>query len=504
MEAGIISIVPIIITLVFAIWSRNIIFSLFLGTLCGVLLINGPNPFTGLSVLIDTYLLGQVSKSYNASILILVAFIAGLVGLMENSGGARAFASTMTRHISSRIRAQLAVWASGALIFFTDTGSPLIIGPIFRPITDALKISRAKLAWIIDSTASPIAVLIPFLAWGLYAQGLIANEFNGLAINKSAMLVYIEAIPFQFYTILSVAMVPLIAVTRSDFGPMKKAEEAAKQGLDYVDVKLHSANDNSNLNNDKAKPNMVWLPLSVMIFVMIALLIPHGLPMNMEKIPSRVFISSLSTGYICAAVVLIFQMAFYKIRNLSEGFSLYIHSISKIMHVLIILVLAWALGAIGKDLGAPAFVASMVDGTLSPFLIPVTAFLIGAVISFATGSSWGTYAILFPIIIPISHQFDVSMAVSIGAVLSGGMFGDHCSPLSDTTILSAAGADCDPLLHVKTQLPYASLVGVCSLVAFVIAGLTNSIWSLAVGAVLLVSALMVIKYWTKHRDQETD
>ena len=213
--------------------------------------------------------------------------------------------------------------------------------------------------------------------------------------------------------------------------------------------------------------------------------------MDMANMPSNAFRASLSTGYICAAGVLMLLMRHYGVRSLSGGFALYLESMSKVVSVLIILVLAWSLGAIGKDLGAPAYISALIDGRLPAYLIPAVVFVVGGIISFSTGSSWGTYAILIPLTIPIAHQFDAPMYVAIGAVLSGGLFGDHCSPISDTTILSATGAGCSQIDHVKTQIPYAMFNGSCSLISYVVAGITGSIWALGLGMLLMLSLIHI-------------
>ncbi|MDA8599293.1 hypothetical protein N9L44_10450 [Porticoccaceae bacterium] len=492
-QTGLFSLAPVIITLVLSVWSRNVVLGLFVGVFSGVLLLNGPNLFTGMSIMVEQYLVAQASNSANVGILLLMIFVAGLVGLMEKSGGAAAFAGMMTRFITDKIKAQTAAWSSGALLFFTDSGTPLIVGPLFRPIVDGLKISRAKLAWIIDSTASPVAVLIPFIGWGLYSQGLISQEYGSLGIDESAFLAYIKAIPFQFYSILAVVMVPLVIMAKADFGPMKKAEEDCAKGIIMESAEALEAEVVSKTSLQKAKPIMVWLPLGSMLIVMFALLVPQGFPMDMANMPSNAFRASLSTGYICAAMILMVLMWRFGVRTLGGSFALYLESMSKVITVLIILVLAWSLGAIGKDLGAPSYIAGLIDGRLPTYLIPATVFIVGGVISFSTGSSWGTYAILIPLTIPIAHQFDVPMYVAIGAVLSGGLFGDHCSPISDTTILSATGAGCSQIDHVKTQFPYAIFNGSCSLVAYIVAGITGSVWALGLGMLLMLVGLFILK-----------
>ena len=493
MDATIFSILPVIITLLVAVWSRNVIFGLTVGVFCGVLMLNGPNPFTGMSIMVQDYLVAQAATRSHMGIILLMVFIAGLVGLMEKSGGAAAFAGMIIKYITGKTKAQTGAWISGSLLFFTDSGTPLIVGPLFRPITDGLKISRAKLAWIIDSTASPVAVLVPFIGWGIYSQDYIRQEFDKLGMSDSAFDAYVQAVPYQFYSIIAVIMVPAIIFAKADFGPMKKAEDNCQMGIMLEDADTLKAEAVTDQAQSKAKPIMVWLPLSVMLTVMFGLLVPQGFPTDMGNMKDSAFRGALSTGYMFAAIVLLLLMAFYKVRTLSDGFLLYLKSMSNIVSILAILVLAWSLSALGDQLGTARYISGLVDGNLPPFLIPATVFLVGAIISFSTGSSWGTYAILFPLIIPLAHQFDVSMYVSIGAVLSGGLFGDHCSPISDTTILSATGAGCSQIDHVKTQIPYALFNGACSLLAFIVAGLTSSLWALALGVGLMIGGLLALK-----------
>ncbi|PHS41506.1 MAG: sodium:proton exchanger [Robiginitomaculum sp.] len=495
-DAGFFSLLPVLVTLAIAVWTRNVVLGLFLGVFSGVLLLNGINPFTGMSIMVEDYLVAQAAKSSNMGILILMIFIAGLVGLMEKSGGAAAFASMMIKYINGKIKAQMGAWASGCLLFFTDSGTPLIVGPLFRPIIDGLKISRAKLAWIIDTTASPVAVLIPFIGWGLYTQGLIGEEYKTLGITESPFVSYVKAVPFQFYSLMAVIMVPLFVFSKTDFGPMKIAEDNAAKGIVAKDQDSEVLEKGMADANAKAKPILVWLPLSIMLTIMFSLLFSKGFPFDMSNLPSNAFRASLATGYVFAAVALISLMAWYGIKSLADGFALYLSSISRIINILAILVLAWSLGAVGKDLGAPAYIAALIGGNIPAFLIPVIAFMVGGIISFSTGSSWGTYAILIPLVVPLAFQFDISMYVCIGAVLSGGLFGDHCSPISDTTILSATGAGCSHLEHVKTQLPYAVFNGICCLAAFVVAGLTGSAWALLVAAGLMLVGMTAIKRFT--------
>ena len=496
-NVGFISIIPVLLTLIISVWTRNVILGLFIGVFTGVIILNGLNPITGMSLMIEKYIVPQMTDSFHVGILILMVLIGGVVGLMEQSGGAIAFASMVIKYITSKVKAQLAAWTSGTLLFFTDSGTPLIVGPLFRPIVDGLKISRVKLAWIIDSTASPVCVLIPFIGWGLYSQGLIAAEYKQLGLTENAFSVYLHAIPFQFYSLLAIFMVPIVAIFKADFGPMKKAEINCQNGIKLPNESNKQLDMVSEETLSKAKPILVWLPLTIMLLVTFGLLLPLGFPFDIANIPGTAFRYSLSTAYIFAAIVLILLMAKFDIKTLKEGFNLYLKSMSNIISILIILILAWSLGAIGKDMGLPNYIVGLTEGSFSPIFLPLISFYVGAIISFATGSSWGTFAIMMPLIIPMAHQFDAPMYVSIGAVLSGGLFGDHCSPISDTTILSATGAGCSQIDHVKTQLPYALYNGVCCSIAFIYAGYTGSIWGLGLGAGLMLVGLMLIAFKNK-------
>lgn len=454
----------------------------------GVVILNGFNPGIIISLMVSDYFVPQMLSPSQSGILVLMCFIGGLVALMEKSGGAVAFASSMTHIITSRLKAQIATWATGIMIFFSDLGTPLIVGPIYRPITDKLKISRVKLAWIIDTTASPVAVLIPFIGWGVYSMGLIEGEFLEIGRDETSFDAYVAAIPFQFYSLFAIMMVPLVAFSGYEFGPMARAEQQAQarellrddSGLEILD----------NLSHPKAKAIFVWLPLLVMVGLLFTLLTPYGFPLN--PVPSLVFRGALSSAYFYSSMTLIVLLLFYGVKTFKESMVIYFSGVSRMTSVLIILVLAWSLSEVGKNLGTAQFIISMAEGNFYPFLLPVVAFLFGGLMSFATGSSWGTYAIMMPLIIAVADALGAPMHVSIGAVLSGGMFGDHCSPISDTTILAASGAGCSQFDHVRTQLPYELFNGSICVVSYVMAGLTESNLVFLPGMVLLTMGLYLL------------
>ncbi|WP_122032738.1 Na+/H+ antiporter NhaC family protein [Aliivibrio sp. EL58] len=506
-QTDITSLIPIVITLLISLTTRNVVVGLFAGVLSGVAMLNGLfthlDPLETFGVMVKSYISPQLTDSYNAGVIVLLVFIGGFVALMEKSGGGYAFADKVTIWVRSKFQAQTSAWLGGIVIFFSDLGTPLIVGPVFRPLFDKLKISRQKLAFIIDSTSSPVAILIPFIGWGVYIMGLIQKEFLALSVTDiSDWDAFIGAIPFQFYAILAIGIVPLVAFKKLDFGPMARAEQAAEQG------NAHVSSDVSKeiFTHKNAKASFVWGPLLVMGIVLCSMLVPLGFPF--EKVSGSVFRSALSTAYFFAAATLIGLMALYKVRGWSEGISVYMKGMGNMMQVAIILILAWSLSSVGKELGAAAYIAEQAQSGFPHWLVPAVAFLLAAIISFATGSSWGTFAIMMPLVIPTAIAIDAPLYASIGAVLSGGLFGDHCSPISETTILSSTGAGCDQFEHFKTQLPYALLNGGIALISFVIAGFVENVlifvFALCVQVALVFTLAKIATEKNKYTGKESE
>ncbi|WP_305846083.1 Na+/H+ antiporter NhaC family protein [Photobacterium kishitanii] len=459
------SLIPILVTLTLSLITRNVVIGLFTGVLSGVFMLTTINPIAAFGIMVSDYLVPQLTNSYNAGVIVLLIFIGGFVALMEKSGGGHAFASKVTHKIKTSSRGQISAWLGGIGIFFSDLGTPLIVGPIFRPLFDKLKLSRQKLAFIIDSTSSPVAILIPFIGWGVYIMSLMQKEFSALGSDISDWDAFIRAIPYQFYAILAIAIVPLVALKKLDFGPMAQAEIDAQQGKSHG----HSNAELISFTHQNAQASFVWMPLLVMAFILILMLAPLGFPF--EKVSGSIFRAALSSAYFFAAITLILLMARYKVRKLNDGINVYLKGMGNMVQVAIILILAWTLSTVGKQLGAADYIAQQAQAGFPYWLVPAVAFLLSAIISFATGSSWGTFAIMMPLVIPTAFAIDAPLYVCIGAVLSGGLFGDHCSPISETTILSSTGAGCDQFEHFRTQLPYAVLNGAIAFISFVIAGL---------------------------------
>lgn len=495
MNYGWLSLLPPIVAVVMAIKSKNVILSLFCGGFVGTLIFCMGNPFLAVKSMIGDYFFVQLTDSYNAGVIVLVIFIGGFIKLMEKSGGAQAFSKFVYRFVNTKLKAQMCAWAGGIIIFFSDLGTPLLVGPVFRPLFDKLRISREKLAWILDSTSSPVAILIPFIGWGVYIMGLIQAEFTNLNIAQSDYTTFVQAIPFQIYAILAILMIPLIAFTGKDFSQMRRAEERAmKNEFDFEGQTEEGMEKVDGYSMKNARPAMVILPIVIVFVTLFVTLAPLGFPFT--KVDGNEFRVALTMGYFFGALALMALIRIYKVMTFKDTFKIYVNGMKNMTDVAVTLVLAWSLGSMISGLGTADFIVTgMKAVNFSAGLIPAAIFLFGTFVSFSTGSSWGTFAIMMPLAIPMAHAFSIPYAIAVGAVLSGGLFGDHCSPISDTTILSSTGAECDLVDHVKTQLPYAVINGVIAFLAYLFAGFTGS----PLAVVLAVLALVIVVFvWNKR------
>jgi Na+/H+ antiporter NhaC len=476
-EPGLSSLFPVVITLVVALLARNVLIGLFTGVVGGVLMIGDTGILNFIPTLVQDHLVPEVADSYNASVLVLLAFIGGFVKLIERSGGGPAFASSAARWVVNRTRTQLAAWAGGVMIFFSDLGTPLIVGPVFQPLADKLKVSRQKLAFILDSTSSPVAILVPFIGWGVFIMSIIADAFAANGISDSEWNAFVAAIPFQVYAWLAIALAPVLAVLNFDFGPMRHTQpnpiEAAAEPV----------------AGGNAKPSLVWAPLLVLGSVLFAVLVQLGFPE--QQVAGSDFRAALSAAYFFAALLLFGLLLGNRLQTAATAIGNYIEGMSGMMSIAATLVLAWALGDISAELGTGNYVAALARDGIAAGFLPAVVFLLAAVISFATGSSWGTIIIMMPLAVPAAIGIDAHMPVVIGAVLSGGLFGDHASPVSETTILSATGAGTTPLEHFRTQVPYALVNGGLAILAFLVAGHQPLSW-IALAAVFTQLLLMLI------------
>jgi Na+/H+ antiporter NhaC len=478
------SLVPVLVTLIVALTARNVLVGLFSGVFVGVAMVADTSLLLFLPALVKEHIVPEVADTYNASVLVLLVFIGGFVRLIEFSGGGTAFAQVAARWVSGKARAQIASWIGGVMIFFSDLGTPLIVGPVFVPLMDRLKISRQKLAFILDSTSSPVAILIPFIGWGVFIMSVIADAFSANGVATSEWDAFVAAIPYQLYAWLAVAMVPVMTALNFDYGPMAKAEKE-------VNTRIRIQPISPVEEYSRAKPVLVWLPLVVLGVTLFATLNHYGFPF--EQVAGSDFRAGLSAAYFLAAVVLVFLIVYTGVQDLLDTFASYIEGMTGMMPIAATLVLAWALGSISETLGTGAYVADLARGGLPGGLLPAVIFLLAAIISFATGSSWGTIIIMMPLAVPAALATDAALPVVIGAVLSGGLFGDHSSPVSETTILSSTGAGTTPLEHFRTQMPYAVTNGAIALSGFIFAGYFDLPWIAAFAIVSQVGLLLFLR-----------
>lgn len=492
------SILPPLVAITLAFVTKNVVVSLFIGVFSGAYMIvlqTGPK----LSAIIRGFVLmtqefvAALSDSWNAGIVVQTFTIGGLIALVAVMGGTRAIAEKLSKSARSAATAQIYTWLMGIFIFFDDYANLLTVGPIMRPVTDKMKVSREKLAFIIDSTAAPIADIALISTWIGYELGLIKHGYAALGIDANAYSVFIHTIPYRFYSLLILAFIFISAKWRRDFGPMLKAERRARiEGKVIADgANVMSAVDTERLevaNNTPLKVSNALVPVLTLIIGAFAALFYNGYQ-NILASGDPALIASVSGSFsfvflrecfaesnasialtqaaIFASLVAIFMGWRQKIFSLKDAVNTWIKGAGAMVITVTILILAWSLsGVIGK-LGTADFLVGVISGKIAPFLLPAIIFIMGALISFATGTSYGTMGILMPLAIPLAYAVSpepTSLYMSIGAVLTGAIFGDHCSPISDTTILSSMGAGCDHIAHVNTQLGYALPVAGVSII----------------------------------------
>ncbi len=481
MLTDLLSILPIIITIIIAIKVKDVILAIYVGIFSGILILTNGHLFKALHSFVADYLIVQVTDSYNAGVIILIMFIGGFITLMEFSEGANAFATKVKKYLNTKVKTQMSAYFFGILIFFSDLGTPLILGPVFSPIFDKMKICRAKLAYIIDSTASPMAILVPFTGWGVYIMSLIEAQ----STTSDAFNIFVTAIGFQFYSLLALLTVPFVIKFNLDIKAMKNAQNNWEQVQDQTKALKHE--------NGQAK--FIIIPLIVLFTVLIGGLIKLGFPF--QPLNGSEFRIVLTSAYILSAISLMILLLISQRFKFMEIYRVYIKGMSKTMTMIIVLIGAWSLSAVVDSLHTADVIVSLLNGSVPAFLYPALIFVIAAVLSAATGSSWGTFAILTPFAFGFSDVSQIDPALLMGAVLSGGLFGDHISPISDTTILSATACEISLLDHVKTQLPYGLINAIIAFICFIGAGLYPSYLWIMIGFALALISLFTINYWEK-------
>ena len=521
--AGFWSIVPPVLAIVIALAFKRVIPALFLGIWVGAATVAGfsiQGVFWGLLNTFNGYVLQEYVDPDHASVILFSCMIGGMVGIISKNGGMQGVVNIIVRWANDPKRGQIATGVLGLAIFFDDYANSLVVGNTMRPVTDRLRISREKLAYIVDSTAAPVACLAFVTTWIGYEVGLIENAVEKIeGLSGSAYGFFLASIPYSFYPILAIFFVFLIAYTRRDFGPMYKAEVRARtlgQVIDPAAIIDEDATTSKETTPIKGKPQRAInaiIPVLILVFGVLGGLWYTGTGDSIKDIiGSSDSFSSLMWASLLAVFVAAILSTVQRILTLTEVVEAWYSGLKGMLFAMIILMMAWALSAVTDDLHTAGFLVSVLGDALHPGVVPTIVFLLAAATAFATGSSWGTMGILMPLVIPLAwavmdvngmtaaHDYHILYS-TISAILAGAVWGDHCSPISDTTILSSMASCCDHIDHVRTQLPYAMTVGSVAIVGGTLpVGFGFPWWaSLAIGAVLLV---LVVRFFGKIADDE--
>ncbi|MBE6812722.1 MAG: Na+/H+ antiporter NhaC family protein [Ruminococcaceae bacterium] len=490
------ALLPAVFAIVLALITKEVYSSLILGIILGGVLYAGGNFETTIVHILSDGFVASFADSYNMGIIIFLVLLGAIVAMMNKAGGSAAFGRWAIKNIKSRVGAQLATIVLGVLIFIDDYFNCLTVGSVMRPVADAHKLSRAKLAYLIDATAAPVCIIAPISSWAAAVAG-----FANAAGAESGIKLFISAIPFNFYAILTIIMMVFLAITGLDFGPMKKHEENAKNGDLFTSGQVQAVEEMKA--NPKGKVIDLILPIIVLVIACIIGMIYSGGFFGAEG--SHDFIdafsnSDASVGLVYGSgVAILFTVVYMLIRRVisfKDLMSCLPEGLKSMTPAILILGCAWTLKAMTDSLGAKIFVSNLIEGSAAGLqaLLPAIIFLIAVGLSFATGTSWGTFGILIPIVLSVFGANNPLTIVSISACMAGAVCGDHCSPISDTTIMASAGAQCDHVNHVSTQLPYAMTVAGVSAVSYIIAGFIPQWYiTLPIAIVLMIATLFVVK-----------
>lgn len=493
--ATILSLLPPVIAIVLALITKEVYSSLIIGIVVGGVIYAGGNFEGVIKHVISDGFVNSLADSYNMGILIFLVLLGTLVSMMNKAGGSAAFGRWASKHIKSRIGAQLATMALGVLIFIDDYFNCLTVGSVMRPVTDRNNVSRAKLSYLIDATAAPICIIAPISSWAAAVAGFArgAGAENGISL-------FVSAIPFNFYALLTIVMMIFISVSKLDYGPMKLHEKNAVEKGDLFTCGNRIDDDKTEVN-EKGRVCDLVIPVVILIICCVIGMIYSGGFFSGENFITAFSNSDASVGLAYGAgFAMIIIVIYFLIRrvipfksimeSLPEGFKAMVPAI-------LILTCAWTLKAMTDSLGAKIFISQLIQGTAGAFqsFLPAIIFLIAVGLSFATGTSWGTFGILIPIVLSVFSSGEPITIVAISACMAGAVCGDHCSPISDTTIMASAGAQCDHINHVSTQLPYALTVAGVSAVSYIIAGFVpNCLIVLPISIALMIGTLFVIKF----------
>jgi len=461
------SVLPPLVAIALAIWSKQVIPSLFAGIWIGHTLLIQFNPLAGLAAGLDG-MINVFTDPGDARVLIFTLLIGPLIATIEHSGGVRGFVHYLEdRHwVHNGFRAQILAWAIGLVIFVESSITLLVAGSVSRPLFDRYRVSREKLAYLIDATSAPVCVMIPLNAWGAFIISLVAS--TGV---ENPLQVFVAALPFNLYAITAILLAGVVVWKNINIGPMKKAEERTQRGevLWPDSVPLIDVSAEHEVIDEKDIPSawLMVLPILAMVLMMPVSLYITG---DGDIIKGSGSIAVLWS--VCFAIFVAWTMTLIKgDSSVGELTQVFMKGAGDLLPIAIILLLALTLGDVANELGTGVYVANLVSGNISPVFLAPLVFLVSAFISFSVGSSWGTFAIMIPIAVPIAMTLGIPVPLMLGAAISGAIFGDHASPISDTTVLASMASATDHIDHVRTQLPYALLAAAIATVGFLVIGL---------------------------------
>ena len=502
------ALIPPVVAIALALITKEVYISLFLGILVGGLLYSGFSFEGTVTHIFQGGIISVLSDSYNVGILIFLVILGAMVCMMNKAGGSAAFGRWASKRIKTRVGAELATIVLGVLIFIDDYFNCLTVGSVMRPVTDKHHVSRAKLAYLIDATAAPVCIIAPISSWAAAVSGFVEGE-DGLSI-------FVRAIPYNFYALLTIVMMVGMVLIKTEFGSMRVHEVNALKGDLYTtEGRPYADAEKEGRVNPRGRVIDLVIPIVCLVVCCVIGMIYTGGFFSGTDFVTSFSQSDASVGLtLGSSFALVLTVAFYMVRkvlsfkdcmdSIPEGFKAMVPAI-------LILVFAWSLKSMTDSLGAAAFVENAMRSAAGGLMniLPAIIFLVGCGLAFATGTSWGTFGILIPIVVAVFEGSDPElMIISISACMAGAVCGDHCSPISDTTIMASAGAQCDHVNHVSTQLPYAMLAAAVSFVTYLVAGFVKTAWiALPVGIVLMVATLMVIRHMhptlEEHLENET-
>jgi Na+/H+ antiporter NhaC len=512
------SVLPPLLAIVFALTLKRVIPALFMGIWLGAWIINGISAdglWYGLLESFQVYVLNALADPDHAAIILFSLMIGGMVGIISRNGGMQGIVNHIARWADSVRHASLATGAMGLAIFFDDYANTLVVGNTMRPVTDANRISRQKLAYIVDSTAAPVTCIALVTTWIGYEVGLIGDSLGNMpGLDGEAYLVFLSTIPYSFYPVMAIVFVFMIAHTGRDFGPMLAAERHARINGVFDDDHLspHEANDSAPIEPVPGKPQRAMnavVPIAVLILAVLGGLYVTGRASVEAANPGLRDIVGAADSYkalmwasFLGMLTATFLTLVQRIMDLEAIVNAWYQGLRSMLMALIILILAWSLGEISELLQTADFLVSVLGETLPPFTLPTLVFILAAATAFATGSSWGAMGILVPLVMPLTWAVMQTQGLddprhlhilysSIASVLAGAVWGDHCSPISDTTILSSLASGCDHIEHVRTQLPYAVVVGTTALLAGSLPVAMGLPWWLGMAAGIVILGVLL-------------